>query len=111
MSKITYKEYRGDRFLGLSAQRDGKRLGYAITISWIANNCGAAFARNFNPASVYVRVTKDGGVGPDGSLLPDVVLFNAEAGRALYQRDAHKLARAFIREKGLKALIERSVEA
>jgi len=110
MARITYKEIRGDRYLGLHAQRDGKYAGYAIVISWMANNDGGLFSRNFNAAPVYVRVTKDGGAA-DGRLLPDIVLFEAEAGRARYQRDAYKLARAFVRERGLKAMIERELGA
>lgn len=102
MSKITFREHRGDRYLLLSAQRDGRRLGYAIRISWSPNNCGALFARNFNVAPVFVTVSKD---GPSADQ-PDVVLFKGEAGVAKYQRDAYKLARAFIREKNLKSLIE-----
>ncbi len=102
---ITYREHRGDRYLTLSAQREGKQLGYAITISWAPSNSGAMFARNFKAATVYVTVSKDAPTADQ----PDVVLFKAEAGRATYQRDAYRLARAFIRENNLKALIEKDL--
>jgi hypothetical protein len=109
MPKLTFKEHRGDRFLGFIAQIDGKVTGHGVTISWIASNNGDLFARNHGKGRVNVRVVKPAGVGPDGRLLPDVVLFEGVAGEARYQRDAYKIGRAYLREIDARGMIERDL--
>lgn len=86
---------RGGQTVALHS--DDNRIFVVLTFTYLASNNGTAFARNHrsSPVNVELSIERSG--------QEKEVLVNVEAGRASSSAEASKVARAYIREHGLRA--------